>query len=267
MRCLPKKLWSLPLFLYIFMLIYNVSASPYYLTKPTYFPFEKGGPYINFPASLLPMSFNTLYQDSQGRWHFNNYWIWSDADVTITKYFTDSQLKLTISKDSGNSTFQLGGGVAPTRVLIDGTLPANYTFSGGVLTVTVSHASSHEILVDWGTPQEPPSGGDGDETQKDDAGSQESVPWGRPEVIVPRVDFLSKYKFPIALGLLLTLCVGAIIYSVQHRAGKSNVKSRFKQKFEVQLPTNRRFFIAVLAVSCVLGVLLFLSLTGVVVWT
>lgn len=232
------------------MLISCVFAGPYYVTSSTQ-PFhskevEGSFAYIRFSSGLLPLTFSSLYRDSQERWHFNNYWIRVDANTTITKYFTDSQFKAVITKASGNSTFELGGVADPTRVLIDGTLPANYTWASNVVTVTVEHTSSKEVFIDWGSPVSPPSGnGNGDslppsdeeEPPTWDEWEEPYVPWTHPKVVVPSVKPVFPLSFELGIAIIIICLLIVVIYSQVKKP--SSFKQKMKQKTQVA-PSKRR---------------------------
>ena len=239
MRWSPKKLLMLALFLCVFLLISSVEAS-YYLRKDApirYFP-SKSGSYIHFDSSVLPLSFNTLYKDGDTRWHFNNYWIRTDADLSISKYFRDQQLIVTVSKASGNSTFELGGVVNPTRVLIDGDLPANYTFSDGVLIVTVSHASAHQIFVDWSAPVEPPTEPSPPSPPPTWDEEEEPLPWTPPPLVTPPPKPFIPMPFELGVAIIIVCVLASVIYS-QVRKGPS-VKQGFKRKTEAKQSSSKK---------------------------
>lgn len=150
--CIHKKPFIFLLFLSIFLLIPFAEAHEYHLTHPTHFP-SKSSSYLTFDSTLLPLTFTTLYRDSNTRWHFNDTWVTSTTDLTITVFHSSGWFNYTVS---GAGTQEINNGTEPTSVLIDGidkTKGDGWTYSGG--TVTVTSASSNASLL-WGSGGEPP---------------------------------------------------------------------------------------------------------------
>lgn len=154
MRWIKKPFIVLISLFWVFLLINGVFAPKYYITHPTYFP-SKSGSYITFDSSLLPISFNHLYKDSQVRWHFNNYWLTTTMDMSITSWFSNNWFNYTVS---GVSTQEIYNGSKPSVVQFDGvnqTEGVTWSYSGGVTTI---NPTGTDVGVLWGgePPEEPP---------------------------------------------------------------------------------------------------------------
>lgn len=135
------------------MLIFSVYASPYYITHPTYFP-SKNNSYISFDTSLLPLSFSILYRDSSTKWHFNNYWLTTTTDMTVTQWFSNDWFNYTVS---GSSIQQIYNGTKPNKVYfnnIEQTEGDTWSYAGGTITVTTSGT---DVAIFWGETAEPPT--------------------------------------------------------------------------------------------------------------
>jgi hypothetical protein len=82
------------LFLYLCLSTPPVRAEVYHITNSnTYFHSVDLGAtyaYINFDSSILPLSFTTLYRDSQQRVHFNTTWIKTNVNLTVTLWFSNN---------------------------------------------------------------------------------------------------------------------------------------------------------------------------------
>lgn len=143
-----KKVWFRHILLgfLLFSLISIVQGRTYYLTRPSYFP-SKSGSYITFDTSLLPLSFNTLYRDSQTRWHFDNYWLRTTTDMTITAWFSSNWFKYATS--GGTQEIYVHNKMKPTTVYFDGAVKYEgdgWTYSDRIVTVT---PSGTDVALQW----------------------------------------------------------------------------------------------------------------------
>lgn len=144
----------------------TIKAETYYVTSnkqyfPSVYTVERGYGYINFHTSLLPLSFQTLYRDSNQRIHFNNTWIKTNIDITLTSFFTNNWLNYTCTMGPPEFGEEQQFYVPePVAVYFDGakqTKGTTWTYSDITETLTIWTTESY-VSITW-TPEE---GGEGE---------------------------------------------------------------------------------------------------------
>lgn len=131
--------------------VYAVYTLP---SRPIYFR-SKSGAYITFPTDDLPLTFTTLYRDTNCRWHFNNSWITTTIDMTINAFFINGWFNYSIG---GVGTQEVRYG-EPTKVYLDDVAKDSgdgWTYGSNVATVTDATTTAYLF---YGTVSKPPEGG------------------------------------------------------------------------------------------------------------
>jgi len=98
-----------------------------------------GYAHINFDTSILPLHFTTLYRDANQRVHFNNTWIKTNVNISLTSWFTGDWLNYTSS--SGTQQFYV---TKPEEVYFDDvkqTEGTTWSYSDYVLTINPTGTS------------------------------------------------------------------------------------------------------------------------------
>ena len=134
----------------IFFLIQLAQAHTITVPTNTYFGFANGC-YINFNPT---QTFTTIHRINN-YWHFNSYAIQvENANMTITKYFTDNTLSFTVNASSGTtSTTRIYAPNKGKPHTITGASSWSYSASTETVTVNVAHSSVAEITVAWIVPE------------------------------------------------------------------------------------------------------------------
>jgi len=138
----------------VFCFFSVVNTETYYVEFSTFFP-SKSGAYITFDSSLLPLTFNNLYRDSQTRWYFNDTWVSSTLDMTINAFYSNGWFNYSVS---GIGTQQIHNGSKPSNVYFDGVESGEgdkWSYSGGTVTVVTTGTN---VSLLWGG--SPPSYGE-----------------------------------------------------------------------------------------------------------
>jgi len=125
------------------MLISAVQADDYHVTSSTQRWDSQADAYINFDDSILPLTFSVLYKDSSQRVHFNDTWIKTNVNITLTAWFT-SWLNYTSS--AGTQQFYV---TKPSAVYFDDveqTEGTTWSYGDYILTVNPTGTS---VGVTW----------------------------------------------------------------------------------------------------------------------
>jgi len=145
-RWKPKHL-ALILTISLFLtLIPNVYAHTITVPPTAHFGFGTGD-YINFDAE---QTFGTVYREN-GMWYFDNYGLQvENANLTVSKYFTDNQLNFILTAPSSTiSTTKVYCDGKGKPVTLTGASSWSYNIATKIATITVTHSSSQEVTLDW----------------------------------------------------------------------------------------------------------------------
>jgi len=208
------------------MLIPYAEASPYYVRRPTYFPVEKGGPYISFNSSLLPLSFTTLYCDSLGRWHFNNYWVTSTVDLTLQQWplLIDRWINYSVS-GAGTQEFYAVITFYQMKVSFDDVEQnSGFEWANDIITVTTTGSANVSVWFSpsgIGPPIQPPPQ------------TEEPEPEPPYEIVPPEKipeEFVGPEINPV-LALCVFFAVVIVIVSAYHETPSlKSSRKKFKKK-------------------------------------
>jgi len=127
----------------VFCFFSVANTETYYVEFSTFFP-SKSGAYINFDSSLLPLTFNSLYRDSQVRWHFNDTWIRTNVSLSVTGFKGKEWLNYSVS----GGKQEIYNGFKPSLVAFDGvnqTEGSTWFYSDSILTIF----PSSNVSVFW----------------------------------------------------------------------------------------------------------------------
>lgn len=153
MKCLKHALLVLLASFIFLQVISQVSSVVYYYSaKGRIFTIPTYGTYIGFSTDR---TFTTCYREND-YWYFNNaievYRVQvQNANMTITKWFESNWLNFTVEAASGTSTSKFYVGLKGDPTSVDGESAYSYDAGTKILEINVTHTSSEQVSVSWGT--------------------------------------------------------------------------------------------------------------------
>ena len=138
----------LSLLITLFLLTTVPLVSAHDITVPTnaYFGLPIYGTYINFNTET---TFDNVYRENS-YWYFDGYGFQvQNANMTITKFFTDNELKFMVSAPSGTSAAKVYCAEKGKPTTVSGVSSWNYSEVTRIVTITVAHSSEQEIIIKW----------------------------------------------------------------------------------------------------------------------
>jgi hypothetical protein len=134
----------------IFVNTKNAEAHTITISPNVFFHLWQQDTYINFASTT---DLDSIIQTSD-KLYLNQYWFnVENANLTISKFFTDYQLVFIVNAPSGTTStinVYVDEWGEPTSVYTNGTITWNFDPSTNITAFVVSHTSSVEIAVDWG---------------------------------------------------------------------------------------------------------------------
>lgn len=169
--------WKIPLFfllVILFSLVIPLCHADSILRRSSNFAYLLGdyNTKVKFSSDLYCTQFGWIDNDGNGepdRIKFYNayigtgtartFWISvENANLTITKLLFGTSITGTVTGNTGDTSTTTIGGLtsSPEHVRVDGQIYNEWSYSptDTAVTVTITHSSSHALLITWSSPQE-----------------------------------------------------------------------------------------------------------------